>query len=150
MIKYIKGDILNSDTDVIIHQVNCYGVMGSGIAKQIREKYPNVYKNYKYLCNCYKPEQLLGYVQYVAVDNNKIICNVFGQLNYGYDGKLYTNYESLERAFKYISRYLRNKSIAIPYKIGCCRGGGDWNIVYKMIEEIFKDCDVTLYEYNMN
>ena len=75
---------------------------------------------------------------------------MFGQLNYGYDGKLYTNYESLERAFKYISRYLRNKSIAIPYKIGCCRGGGDWNIVYKMIEEIFKDCDVTLYEYNMN
>ena len=30
MIKHIKGDILNSNTDMIVHQVNCQGVMGSG------------------------------------------------------------------------------------------------------------------------
>lgn len=31
---------------------------------------------------------------------------------------------------------------------GVWSGGGDWNKVYSMIEEIFADCDVTLYEYN--
>ena len=35
----------------------------------------------------------------------------------------------------------------MPYKIGCCRGGADWNIVYEMIEEIFSDdCEVELWK----
>lgn len=42
MIKHIKGDIFQSSADVILHQVNCQGVMGSGVAKQVREKYPDV------------------------------------------------------------------------------------------------------------
>lgn len=148
MIKHIKGNILNSDADVIIHQVNCRGVMGSGIAKQIRDKYPMVYSSYKNICKDYKPEVLLGHAQYVVVNDDKTICNVFGQLNYGYKDKVYTNYKALEKAFKYIAKHSKDKTIAIPYNIGCCRGGGDWSIVYKLIQEIFKDCDVTLYEYN--
>lgn len=45
-IKHVKGDILatptrNEDT-VICHQVNCCGVMGAGLAKQIRDKWPVV------------------------------------------------------------------------------------------------------------
>ena len=47
MIKHIKRDIFKSGADLICHQVNCQGVMGSGIAKQVREKYPKVYKEYK-------------------------------------------------------------------------------------------------------
>ena len=31
--------------------------------------------------------------------------------------------------------------------MACHRGGGDWNIVYKMIEETLADCDVTFYRY---
>ena len=30
------GDILHTEADVICHQVNCKGVMGAGLAKQIR------------------------------------------------------------------------------------------------------------------
>ena len=35
---YKTGNILDAQTDVIAHQVNCQGVMGAGLAKQIREK----------------------------------------------------------------------------------------------------------------
>ena len=35
--------------------------------------------------------------------------------------------------------------IAMPYKIGCCRGGANWADVYKMIEDIFVDCEVELW-----
>jgi hypothetical protein len=44
----------------------------------------------------------------------------------------------------------KNKTIAFPYKMGCHRGGGDWDIVYKMIEDAFKDsdCDVLICEYD--
>ena len=40
--KHIYGDIFLSNADAILHQVNCQGVMGSGVAKQVREKYPIV------------------------------------------------------------------------------------------------------------
>lgn len=47
MLKHIKGDIFESGAQVILHQVNCQGVMGSGVAKQVREKYPIVFEYYK-------------------------------------------------------------------------------------------------------
>ena len=37
MIKIIEGNIVNANTDFIIHQVNCQGVMGSGVAKALRD-----------------------------------------------------------------------------------------------------------------
>jgi hypothetical protein len=37
-------------------------------------------------------------------------------------------------------------SVALPYKIGCDRGGGDWNVVLGMINDIFTDVDIKLYK----
>ncbi|WP_411668007.1 hypothetical protein [Bacillus subtilis] len=39
MIKIIQGDLLEAKENIIAHQVNCKGVMGSGIALQIKKKY---------------------------------------------------------------------------------------------------------------
>lgn len=39
-----------------------------------------------------------------------------------------------------------NLTIAMPYGIGCGIANGDWNIVCKIIEEIFSDYNVTLYK----
>jgi hypothetical protein len=33
----------------------------------------------------------------------------------------------------------------MPWMISCCRGGGNWNIVYQMIKNIFTDVDVELW-----
>lgn len=46
MIKYIIGDALNTDCDILCHQVNLQGVMGGGIAKQIAQRFPNVESEY--------------------------------------------------------------------------------------------------------
>ena len=148
MIKHVKGDIFQSGADVILHQVNCQGVMGSGIAKQVREKYPIVYETYKELCSQDIPKNLLGIAQPVKASDNTIIVNVFAQENFGYDGKCYTDYDALRKGFETVRDNNKEDSIAIPYLMGCHRGGGDWNKVYSMIEEVFADCDVTLYEYN--
>lgn len=158
MIKHIKCDIFESGADIICHQVNCQGVMGSGIAKQVRDKYPKVYEEYKEWCDDFSPDFLIGTVQYVGIYDNNLtgIINVFGQINYGYDGKCYTDYDALKKAFNNIHRTITKTNffsfkpiIAFPYKFGCARGGGDWNIVYKMIKEIFEeDIDVLICEYN--
>ena len=47
MIKIFDGDILNASEYILAHQVNCMGIMGSGIAKQIKDKYPEVFEQYR-------------------------------------------------------------------------------------------------------
>ena len=88
MIKHIKCDIFESGADIICHQVNCQGQMNSGIAKQVKDRFPWVYNNYKELCDreFRNPSNLLGFVQSAALtnsiddsDNQTIIMNLFAQ-----------------------------------------------------------------------
>ena len=46
MLKYQIGNLLTAPQKCIAHQVNCQGVMGSGVAKAIKNEYPKVYKEY--------------------------------------------------------------------------------------------------------
>lgn len=147
--KHVKGDIFQSGADVILHQVNCQGVMGSGVAKQVREKYPDVFAEYKEICERYKDDKeiLLGHALFVQCDDDVWIANLFSQKDFGYDGSCYTSYDALRECLVRVNQRFTGCSVAIPYRMACHRGGGDWDIVSKMIEVTLKDCDVTLYEY---
>lgn len=156
MINHIKCDIFESDADFILHQVNCQGVMGSGVAKQVRDKFPKVYDEYKEWCNTIPLSVLLGEIQFVNTQKDygtsfKGIINLFAQNNFGYDGNRYTSYDALRNCLEQVKGCIVSKNtIAIPYLMSCYRGGGDWNVVYKMIEEIFNDSniDVLICEYD--
>lgn len=153
MITHVKGDIFKSNADVILHQVNCQGAMNSGVARQVREKYPWVFGEYKRICDDAKKlpngtKSLLGVTQFVFIDETKQIGNLFAQDRFGYDSKCYSNYDALRKCLSYVKKRFNGKKIAIPYLMSCCRGGGDWSVVYKIIEETLAGCDVTLYEYN--
>lgn len=145
MIKVIDGDLLSSKTDVIAHQVNCQGAFNSGVAKAIRDFDVEVYKDYHSFCSINTPEQLLGSVRYFESKDGRIYANLFAQKSYGYDGKQYTDVNALRKCFENLRMNCRNLSIEMPYKIGCVRGGANWDEVYTIIEEVFKDCDVELW-----
>ena len=153
-IPIVEGDIFASDAKIIIHQVNCKGKMNSGVAKQVREKYPIVFECYKSWCDdeSRNPKQLeksplLGQAQIVYIEDKKvgdivsdgrIVVNLFSQDGYGYDGKCYTDYAAMLKGLQSIaSQFSKGEKIGIPYLIGCCRGGGDLSVVSSMIEEIF-------------
>ena len=166
MINIIDGDLFNTDAKFIVHQVNCMGKMGSGVALQVKNKFPHVYKHYKELCETVDKDGLLGKLQIVPIKpkydgydcgsiavpyTEQWICNVFAQSNYGYDGKQYTSINALEKCFRKLYGLTLEKNnnynakIAMPYKIGCCRGGADWNEVYAMIDKIFVNREVELW-----
>lgn len=150
MIKHINCNIFDSGADVIFQQVNCKGVMESGLAKQVKERHPEVF--YYYSEYCKNPGQpLLGtWNCSKAEGTNYWIVNLFGQDGYGYD-KQYTDYEALRASMISAKEAVGKKvTIAFPYKIGCDYGGGDWNIVYDMIKEVYKDQegDILICVYN--
>ena len=150
MIKIIDGDLLKSNVDIIAHQVNCQAAMNSGVAKQIREKYPEVYQAYYALCKPLKGQDiLLGDCQVVETHDGKCVANLFGQAGYGYDRKQYTDLDALKRSMcKLRNRCILNKdniTIALPYGLGSVRGGAKWEEVYAIIEEVFEGFNVEIW-----
>lgn len=150
MIRLQLGDLLEAKENIIIHQVNCQGRMGSGIAEQIKNKYPIVYKKYLELYNnTIDKSKLLGGCLYVRVDDMRTVANVFGQYNYGYDGNVYTNMNALVQGIcKILLR--ANSDVALPYKIGCDRGGADWDKLYSILSILAEDFkhDIVIYKLN--
>ena len=146
---YKTGNLLDAQTDVIAHQVNCQGVMGSGVAKQIKEKWSNVYKHY-YSLYCEKIENtqdLLGKCQLVEINDTQCVANLFGQNYYGRDSKRYTSYDGIYDALTSLAVQMMDngmESLAIPYKMSSDRGGADWNVVLAMIESAFKNTNITI------
>ena len=161
-VKIIDGDLFTTKARIIAHQVNCQGVMGSGVAKQIRQRNPQMFLNYARHCAAAKRTgwSPLGtnlilhtdadadsYVPGTMVYTGQYICNMFAQNMYGYDGRRYTNIDALRSCFTKLAQYAREDglTVAMPYKVGCVRGGANWEVVYKMIEEIFRDVNVELW-----
>lgn len=153
MVKIFDGDLLESNATIIAHQVNCQGKFNSGVAKQVREKYQEVYNAYKWLCDTHLKckDALLGDCQMIEIHNGKYIANLFGQLGYDYDGKQYTDIHALKRALiklrnkTHLGMNPENITIAFPYGLGSVRGGAKWEDVYKIIEEVFRGYNVEIW-----
>lgn len=156
-----EGNILNAKEVIIAHQVNGLGIMGGGLAKQIKQTYPYVYDTYSNFVQQYEtPESLLGLNLLVRADgekidenisndlDTKIISNLFGQA-YVDTSKQETNLQALKQALNDLANFAKeNKlSVALPYGIGCGLGGADWNDVYELIQDAFHNHSVTLYRY---
>lgn len=157
MLHYVIGNLLDSDCDYICHQVNCQGVMGSGIAKQIRERWPGVYEGYKAWydsCSADSPDGqayrwMMGTNLTVPVSATKFIVNMAAQARCGYDGARYTSYDAFDRCLHDIKDSVpKRRTIGFPKNIGCGLGGGNWKVISALIEEILgEEYEVYIYEY---
>lgn len=160
MIKEIVKDITTVTEGIVCHQVNCLGTMGSGVAAAIRQKWPEVFTTYhkKYVENVDSPWKQLGECQMVGVGNDMFadiyVANLFGQYDFGANSR-YTEYCALSTALQNLNGIIEYREehryenevfdLYIPYKMGCDRGGGDWNIVSQMIEELLHTNNRTIY-----
>lgn len=222
------------EAQVKVHQVNCAGSMGAGLAKQVKKLYPEVWIAYKDICkkrieqeqqelntdtlknkkedeytefdnrktkrvkltqstkndqniNFTKTEakttklntktneklniqkfndkkieavnykkkdnikkvkwakSLLGIAQIIPTHDNGYICNLFAQGDYKRpkpNQPPQTNYEKFESGLIQLKKYMKEhnlSSVAFPRKIGCGLAGGDWSVIYKLLDKHFGD-----------
>lgn len=143
------GNLLNAPVDYICHQVNCQGRMGSGIAKQIKERWPFVYVSYMgFYAHCHDNNiPLLGKCLFVDIPGDTQVINMFAQECYGYDGKRYTSYDAFWACLGEIKEKVpKGSKIGFPAKIGCGLGGANWEVIFRMIEQVLgEDFDVYIY-----
>ena len=145
--RFITQDILTMVTGVICHQVNCMGVMGAGLAKQIRAKFPLVYQ--EYMAEHLAGRLTLGEVIFttVSTDPPLYIASMCGQQNYGRHGN-FTNNFAFEACLKRVAEFrdiqahlgkAEPMAIYMPYKIGCGLAGGNWNDISVIIDRVLPD-----------
>ena len=140
----VEKNLFESDAPIFCHQVNCLGVMGSGVAKSVREIFPDVYEQYREICVKNKYSKLLGNTAIIKT-GNRYIANMFAQERFGYDGIRQTSYDAFYNCLVRIKEFCEKNDInkiALPYKIGSDRGGADWNVIYSMIESVFAKTNI--------
>lgn len=144
MIKELNGNLFDSKADVLCHQVNTMGVMGAGIALEVRKRFPAVYEEYKKICKSMKDERYL-YGDTLILPTNEsekqYIANVFGQSGWG------TDYGLLESSLKKVVAWMeRNgkKTVAFPHGMSSGLAGGDWRIVRGIIEAVFYNTGIDI------
>lgn len=144
MIKEINCDIFKSDIDILIQSCNCQTIFGSGIAKSIREKYPEVYE--ADLKTKKADVNKLGTFSYAKIKNParlKYIFNLYGQFDFG-GAKRNTSYDAFADGLEKIREFLLEKKaekmvLGMPWKIGSDRGGASWPVIEAIIYDVFEE-----------
>jgi O-acetyl-ADP-ribose deacetylase (regulator of RNase III) len=151
MIHYKTGNLLDSDATTFVNTVNTVGVMGKGIALQLKNMFPNNFKLYSNACKNkeLKVGQLLVSEDESLLSGKKIIINFPTKTNW----RLPSEYEYIEKGLIALVKVIKErniKSIAIP-PLGAGNGGLDWNRVKQLIEKYLSeiDCEVYVFEPNV-
>lgn len=127
---------------MLLHVCNDKGVMGAGIAKQIKNRIPSAFTNYM------RSVYALGEVSY---SDNKEVCNLHAQKGYGRDGRRYLDYDMLINAITNLAwhGYCDDTTgeYVIPYNMGCGLAGGDWETVIGICCDLLGSERITVVKY---
>lgn len=172
MIKYIKGDLFEhiEEDCIISHCCNDSGAWGAGFVLAInknlgmtpRNSFINASQNLLYdlgdvdYCRVVKHETRATVGGPVKVPGSSIaitVANMCGQhgVGAGSTGDLRVTkpirYAALVHAMEDVARYVNEypQPILAP-KFGSALAGGNWEFIHELIEEIWSNHDVTIFE----
>ena len=140
MYSEVTGDLFELDLPAIGHGVNCRGVMGAGVAKVVRQKYPELFLHYLHRCSIHMltPGDVLPWV---ATDG-KVIYNLASQNEPGANATLWAVRKSVQTMLA-DARDRGLTRVGIP-RIGAGIGGLRWADVRAMLKEEAESSTVEL------
>jgi hypothetical protein len=150
-------------TVFIPHVCNNIDLFGAGFAAQVADKYPIIKENYHLLGKSFLKTNL-GYSQIVkAYENDKFkhklfFVNMIAQNGIkSHNNERPLNYLALVKSMNTLSQYIHtntgfinnNEKIEIHCpKFGSGLAGGNWNFIENLIEDIWGQFFVTVYNYS--
>jgi|YelNatPaOPRAMG01_1025707.scaffolds.fasta_scaffold24052_4 O-acetyl-ADP-ribose deacetylase (regulator of RNase III) len=142
----INGNIFESKCQTLVNTVNCYGVMGKGLALEFKYRFPQMFKEYYQKC---KVKFLKPGILHLWKSDEKWIINFPTKNHWKYPSKI----EYIELGLKYFTENYTKwgvKSIAFP-ELGTNAGGLKWEdvkkIMYKYLEQL-KNIEIEIYHYS--
>jgi ribA/ribD-fused uncharacterized protein len=147
-IKFVSGDLFDNahHAEAFAHGCNCQGSMGGGIAKAFRERYPEMFDEYRSRCKAEPRQCNLGDCWLWKAEDQPWVFNLATQEGYW---RARASYEAIETALKTMRQRADAEGlthIAMP-RIGVGYGGLSWKKVRAIVEAVFGDWDGTLLVY---
>jgi O-acetyl-ADP-ribose deacetylase (regulator of RNase III) len=147
----------------IAHSCNCQNVMGAGIAKQIKDRYPQAFEadaerwsneyndGGNWRCQIGDYSKAVIETQWTHLPH-ATIYNLYTQSGYSTKERQ-VNYEYFWKALKAMQEDLLfnqhelniRQVVGLPYGISCGLAGGNWKIIKAIIEDIFLDSMIECY-----
>ncbi len=131
MLEFVKGDLFDVKADIRVNTVNCVGVMGAGVALAFKQRYPEMFRDYRYDCKsgAIRP----GKMHIWKSLSGDWVINFPTKR----DWREPSRYEDIDAGLIDLREYLDSVgpvSVALP-ALGCGHGGLDWSRVSGMIRE---------------
>lgn len=146
--KFINGNLFDSQAKAIVNAVNTVGVMGKGIALDFKEKYPSNMEAYKKACTDGTVQ--IGKVFPVRVTESNVVEWVVNfPTKKHWKGK--SDIDWIKAGLIDLKEFIKShniESIAIP-PLGAGHGGLSWSEVKKCIEDelsSLNDVSIEVYE----
>lgn len=142
--KIISGNIFRTNHQTVVNTINCFGIMGAGLALECRYRYPEMFLRYQEMCE----KKLLDIGKlYLYKSKTKWILNFPTK----YHWKFETKPEYIEKGLKKFTETYKFKgitSIAFPL-LGAQNGGltkeQSFELLYKYLNKI--DIPVEIYQF---
>lgn len=145
MIRFVTGNLFDSDAYALVNAVNCEGVMGKGIAYQFKERYPYNFMEYWDACDngVLKPGKLIS-----CEEGGKLIINFPTKDKWREPSRM----SHIDAGLSTLVALIRDGgilSVAIP-PLGAGNGGLIWGDVRELMEKrlysVSKNVDIEIYE----
>ena len=144
-LRIISGNIFTTKCQTIVNTVNCFGVMGAGIALECRLRYPAMYQQYAGLCEEKKID--IGTL-WIYKASDRWILNFPTKQHWKYPTKEEYLHAGLRKFMEtYEARGV--ESIAFPV-LGAQNGGLEAARSVEIMESYLRDCPirVEIYQYD--
>ena len=149
MVTQITKDIFDAPIDILVQSCNCFNTFGGGIARFIRDEYPEAYEAD---CKTKKGDRSkLGTYSSCRTKSHperriQFIVNLYGQYNMSTKQRE-TSYDALADGLtklrdNLIEKQMDHLTVGVPWKLGSGLGGGDFRIVEAIIRSVFEDTSI--------
>ena len=143
MIYYVEGNLFETPAQTLVNTVNTVGVMGKGIAKQFKTIFPEMFQQYRDLCE--KGEFKIGQL-WLYKTPHKWILNFPTKKDWRHPSRIEYIEDGLKK-FQETSSILGIHSVAFP-ALGCGNGELGWeNTVRPLMEKYLSRLPIDVFIY---
>lgn len=146
------ANLADSDCNIIVHGCNCVGVMNSGVARAIRDRWPEV-ASADQLTPMNDPRKL-GHFSSCLTRGGVTVVNLYTQVDYGGRDKRRACYRAIRLGLVRFVSVLKRHPLAWPRVkigtcyIGCGNGGALRSVVRGIIDSVFREAGLPIHVYD--